>query len=122
MGDDGSRGSASRDAFGEIAPGVYVATAEKYTTNTTIVAGAGGGCLLVDPAVTVADLAALAEWLSERGLSPVAGWSTHPHWDHLLWSPSAGRRAPVRDTARGRGRPAGRVRPCQRRRSERTRA
>ena len=90
MGDDGSRGSASRDAFSEIAPGVYVATAEKYTTNTTIVAGAGGGCLLVDPAVTVADLAALAEWLSERGLSPVAGWSTHPHWDHLLWSRALG--------------------------------
>jgi hydroxyacylglutathione hydrolase len=69
----------------EIAPGVFVATAEMYTTTTTVVAGADGGCLLVDPAVTVADLAALADWLSARGLRPVAGWSTHPHWDHLLW-------------------------------------
>lgn len=74
----------------EVVPGVYVATAEQYTTTTTIVAGDDGGCLLVDPAVTVADLAALARWLDERGLRPVAGWSTHPHWDHLLWSRALG--------------------------------
>ena len=74
----------------EIAPGVFVATADTYTTTTTIVAGADGGCLLIDPAVTVADLAALAGWLSERGLRPAAGWSTHPHWDHLLWSAAFG--------------------------------
>jgi hydroxyacylglutathione hydrolase len=74
----------------EIAPGVFVATADTYTTTTTVVAGADGGCLLIDPAVTVADLAALARWLSERGLRPVAGWSTHPHWDHLLWSAAFG--------------------------------
>jgi len=74
----------------EIAPGVFVATADMYTTTTTIVAGADGGCLLIDPAVTVADLAALAGWLSERGLRPAAGWSTHPHWDHLLWSAAFG--------------------------------
>jgi glyoxylase-like metal-dependent hydrolase (beta-lactamase superfamily II) len=74
----------------EIAPGVFVATAQLYTTTTTVVAGDDGGCLLIDPAVTVADLAALAGWLSERGLRPVAGWSTHPHWDHLLWSAAFG--------------------------------
>jgi hydroxyacylglutathione hydrolase len=74
----------------ELAPGAFVATAEKYTTTTTVVVGADGGCLLIDPAVTVADLAALAAWLSERGLRPVAGWSTHPHWDHLLWSAAFG--------------------------------
>src|ERR1700735_2934319 len=74
----------------EIAPGVFVATAEMYTTTTTVVAGPDGGCLLIDPAVTVADLAELARWLTARGLRPVAGWSTHPHWDHLLWSPALG--------------------------------
>ena len=74
----------------EVAPGVVVATAELYATTTTIVAGADGGCLVIDPAVTVADLAALASWLSSRGLRPVAGWSTHPHWDHLLWSRALG--------------------------------
>ena len=74
----------------EIAPGVWGATADLYTTITTIIAGADGGCLLVDPAVSVADLAALANWLPARGLRPVAGWSTHPHWDHLLWSAPLG--------------------------------
>jgi len=83
----------------EVAPGVYVATAGMYTTTTTVVAGDDGGCLLIDPAVTVADLAALAAWLSGRGLRPVAAWSTHPHWDHLLWSNALGA-APRYATAR----------------------
>jgi glyoxylase-like metal-dependent hydrolase (beta-lactamase superfamily II) len=74
----------------EVATGVFVATANRYTTTTTVVVGADGGCLLIDPAVTVADLTALADWLAERGLRPVTGWSTHPHWDHLLWSASFG--------------------------------
>jgi glyoxylase-like metal-dependent hydrolase (beta-lactamase superfamily II) len=74
----------------EVAAGVYVATAEKFTTTTTIVAAAEGGCLLIDPAVSVADLAALAKWLDECGLRPAVGWSTHPHWDHLLWSAAFG--------------------------------
>jgi len=83
----GARGGFAVD---EVAPGVHVTTAQTYTTTTTVVAGADGGCLLIDPAVSVADLAALAEWLAARGLRPVAGWSTHPHWDHLLWSPALG--------------------------------
>jgi hydroxyacylglutathione hydrolase len=74
----------------EVAPGVFVATAAQFTTTTTVIAGQDGGCLVVDPAVTVADLAALARWLAARGLRPVAGWSTHPHWDHMLWSRSLG--------------------------------
>jgi glyoxylase-like metal-dependent hydrolase (beta-lactamase superfamily II) len=91
MSDSERHVSAPRSlAADEVAPGVFVATAAKFTTTTTIVAGADGGCLLVDPAVTVADLAALAGWLSARSLRPVAGWSTHPHWDHLLWSRALG--------------------------------
>ena len=37
----------------------------------------------------------------------LAGWSTHPHWDHLLWSAAFGGGAEVRDAARGRGRRRG---------------
>jgi hydroxyacylglutathione hydrolase len=77
-------------AVSEIAPGVITLTAPMYTTITTVVAGPDGGCLLIDPAVTVADLSALVSWLAARGLHPVAGWSTHPHWDHLLWSRALG--------------------------------
>jgi glyoxylase-like metal-dependent hydrolase (beta-lactamase superfamily II) len=65
-----------------------------YTTTTTVVAGADGGCLIIDPAITPADLAAVGEWLTGRGLRPVAGWSTHPHWDHVLWSAALGADVP----------------------------
>ena len=59
-------------------------------TTSTVVAGASGGCLVIDPAVTVADLAALATELGELGLRPAVGWSTHPHWDHVIWSAALG--------------------------------
>jgi len=75
----------------EIAPGVLVGTSSFELTTTTVVAGSEGGCLLIDPAVTVAELARLAADLRELGLRPVAGWSTHPHWDHVLWSRDLGR-------------------------------
>ncbi|GAA4286166.1 MBL fold metallo-hydrolase [Georgenia daeguensis] len=75
----------------EVAAGVLVATAERYTTTSTVVVGGGpGGCLLVDPALTPVELAGLAAALAGRGLHAVAAFSTHPHWDHLLWHPSLG--------------------------------
>ncbi len=74
----------------EIAPGVLVATSSYAVTTSTVVVGSAGGCLLVDPAVTVADLAALAGSLGDMGLRPAVGWSTHPHWDHVLWSRELG--------------------------------
>jgi glyoxylase-like metal-dependent hydrolase (beta-lactamase superfamily II) len=74
----------------EVAPGVLVATSTFATTTSTVVVGSSGGCLLVDPGVTVADLAALAGELAARGLRPAVAWSTHPHWDHVLWSGELG--------------------------------
>ncbi len=76
----------------EIAAGVLVATSEYATTTTTVVTGAPGSgeCLIIDPAVTVADLAGLAESLADLGLRPAVAWSTHPHWDHVLWSCALG--------------------------------
>jgi glyoxylase-like metal-dependent hydrolase (beta-lactamase superfamily II) len=71
--------------FHEIAPGVLVATAELYTTTSTVVTGADGGCLVIDPAVAVSELAGLASRLARTGLRPRAGFATHPHWDHVLW-------------------------------------
>jgi hydroxyacylglutathione hydrolase len=73
----------------EIAPGVLVATSSYDQTTTTVVVGSSG-CLLVDPAVTLAELAQLAVELRERDIRPVAAWSTHPHWDHVLWSRQLG--------------------------------
>jgi glyoxylase-like metal-dependent hydrolase (beta-lactamase superfamily II) len=58
-------------------------------SNTVVVRG-DGGVLLVDPGVTGAELRALAAELGRLGLPPVVGFSTHPHWDHLLWTPELG--------------------------------
>jgi glyoxylase-like metal-dependent hydrolase (beta-lactamase superfamily II) len=83
-------GDTMPDLFTEITPGVLVATAVLYTTTSTVVTGPGGSCLVVDPAVTVTEVAGLAAALAARGLRPAAGWSTHPHWDHLLWHAALG--------------------------------
>jgi hydroxyacylglutathione hydrolase len=74
----------------EIAPGVLVATAELYTTTSTVVVGPNGDCLVIDPAVSVAEVTALAGELTAAGLRVVAGFATHPHWDHLLWHADLG--------------------------------
>ena len=75
----------------EIAAGVLVATSSFDQTTSTVVMGSDGGCLLIDPAVTVAELARLAADLRELGVRPSAAWATHPHWDHVLWSLDLGR-------------------------------
>ena len=74
----------------EIASGVLVATSSFALTTTTVIAGSAGGCLLIDPGVQVAELAELASELAARALRPVVAWSTHPHWDHVLWSRELG--------------------------------
>jgi hydroxyacylglutathione hydrolase len=76
--------------FREITPGVLVATSQLLTCTSTAVLADDGGCLVIDPAVSVADLAALAADLDGAGLRPRAGFATHPHWDHVLWSRDLG--------------------------------
>ncbi len=83
----------------EVARGVWVATHEPYSTTTTVVMGTDGQCLVVDPAVSAADLATLAAELGSRGLEVACGFSTHPHWDHVLWCRALGT-APRYATAR----------------------
>ena len=73
----------------ELAPRVLVRTSDVYMTTTTVVA-AGSRCLLIDPALLPGELAALEEELAELGLAVEAAVSTHPHWDHVLWSAGLG--------------------------------
>jgi len=73
----------------EIAPGVWVHESEFLQSNSVVVQGQEG-VLLIDPGITRADLACLADDLSELGQSVVAGFSTHPDWDHVLWQESFG--------------------------------
>lgn len=70
----------------QVVPGVHVATAAIWATTTTLVVSDDGGCLVVDPALTPADLAGLADVLDARGWRVTAGFATHAHWDHVLWS------------------------------------
>lgn len=74
----------------EVASGVWTATADIWTSLTTVIVDEDGACLVVDPGITVGEVDALARAIRARGWSVAAGFSTHPHWDHLLWSRGLG--------------------------------
>lgn len=72
-----------------VAPGVHVHESGCIQSNTVVVEG-DDGVLVVDPGITRAELRCLAGDLRELGLPVVAGFSTHPDWDHVLWHPDLG--------------------------------
>lgn len=72
-----------------VAPGVLVHESTFCQSNTIVVQGEAG-VLLVDPGILEDELACLTRDLSAAGQEVVAGFSTHPHWDHLLWHASLG--------------------------------
>ncbi|GAB3735151.1 MBL fold metallo-hydrolase [Amycolatopsis oliviviridis] len=67
-----------------VAEGVLIHESEFVRSNTVVVRG-GAGVLLVDPGIQDHEMVCLAHDLSSAGQSVVAGFSTHPDWDHLLW-------------------------------------
>jgi glyoxylase-like metal-dependent hydrolase (beta-lactamase superfamily II) len=73
----------------QVADGVLVHESEFVQTNGIVVRGRAG-VLLIDPGVQDHEMACLADDLSELGQPVVAGFSTHPDWDHLLWHPRLG--------------------------------
>ncbi|TDW76497.1 MBL fold metallo-hydrolase [Kribbella pratensis] len=75
---------------------VRVHQSEPLQNNTVVVRGSAG-VLLVDPGITGDEMACLAKDLA--GEPVVAGFATHPHWDHVLWSADLGE-APRYGTAR----------------------
>jgi len=82
----------------QVAEGVLVHESEFCQSNAVVVQGQGG-VLLIDAGVHGDELACLANDLSDSGQTVVVGFSTHPHWDHLLWHPRLGE-APRYGTAR----------------------
>lgn len=78
----------------QIAAGVWVFTSRIMSTTSVVVAGgrtaAGRGALLVDPAWEPDELEGIASWLERSGMTVVAGWATHAHYDHVLWHPRLG--------------------------------
>lgn len=73
----------------QVAAGVLVHQSPLIENNSIVVEGRAG-VLLVDPGIIGDELAALASDLRERDQVVVAGFATHPHWDHALWHPDLG--------------------------------
>jgi glyoxylase-like metal-dependent hydrolase (beta-lactamase superfamily II) len=82
----------------QVAEGVLVHQSEILQNNTIVVQGRAG-VLLIDPGITGDEMACLASDLRELGQPVVAGFSTHPDWDHVLWHAELGE-APRYGTAR----------------------
>ena len=82
----------------QVAEGVLIHQSEFCQSNAVVVHGRAG-VLLIDPGVQGYEMACLANDLRELGQTVVAGFSTHPHWDHLLWHARLGA-APRYGTAR----------------------
>ena len=83
----------------QVAEGVWVHQSPLLQNNTVVVQGTDG-VLLVDPGITGDEMTCLAGDLRELGQPVVAGFSTHPDWDHSLWFAEFGD-APRYATARG---------------------
>ena len=74
----------------QVAEGVLVHQSEVLQNNTAVVQGEAG-VLLVDAGTTGHEMACLANDLRELGQPVVAGFSTHPDWDHVLWHAELGK-------------------------------
>jgi glyoxylase-like metal-dependent hydrolase (beta-lactamase superfamily II) len=68
----------------QVADGVWVRQSEWVWTNSIVVRG-DDGLIVVDPGIHGAELGQLAVEVDRLELPVIAGFSTHPHWDHLLW-------------------------------------
>jgi glyoxylase-like metal-dependent hydrolase (beta-lactamase superfamily II) len=73
----------------QVAEGVHVHESVFCQSNAVVVEGADG-VLLIDPGVHADEMECLTADLAARGRTVVAGFSTHPHWDHLLWTQGFG--------------------------------
>ena len=82
-----------------VTEGVLVDQSALLANNSVVVLGEGG-VLVADPGQTETELEGLAASIRALGLPVVAGFSTHPDWDHVLWHPDLGA-APRYGTARG---------------------
>ena len=73
----------------QVAEGVLIHESGFLQSNAVVVQGRAG-VLLIDPGVTSDEMACLAKDLRALGQPVVTGFSTHPHWDHLLWHAELG--------------------------------
>ena len=72
-----------------VAEGVHAHQSELLANNAVVVQGRTG-VLVVDPGLTGSEMTCLANDLRELGQPVVAGFATHPDWDHVLWHAELG--------------------------------
>ena len=82
----------------QVAEGVLVHQSALLENNAVVVQGRAG-VLLIDPGLTGDEMTCLANDVRELGRPVVAGFATHPDWDHALWHEALGD-APRYGTAR----------------------
>jgi glyoxylase-like metal-dependent hydrolase (beta-lactamase superfamily II) len=82
----------------QVAEGVLIHQSELLQNNAVVVHGRAG-VLLIDPGICDSEMVCLANDLRELDQPVVAGFSTHPDWDHVLWHAKLGE-APRYGTAR----------------------
>jgi glyoxylase-like metal-dependent hydrolase (beta-lactamase superfamily II) len=73
----------------QVAEGVLAHDSEFIESNAVVVQGEAG-VLLIDAGITGDEMVAIADDLRRLGQPVVAAFSTHPHWDHLLWNAELG--------------------------------
>lgn len=73
----------------QVTEGVLVHESAFLQSNSIVVRGQAGA-LVIDPGLTATEMTGLAEDLRKLGDTIVAGFSTHPDWDHALWHASLG--------------------------------
>jgi glyoxylase-like metal-dependent hydrolase (beta-lactamase superfamily II) len=81
-----------------VAEGVLVHQSALLENNAVVVQGRAG-VLLIDAGITESEMVCLANDLRALGQPVVAGFATHPDWDHVLWHAELGD-APRYGTAR----------------------
>jgi glyoxylase-like metal-dependent hydrolase (beta-lactamase superfamily II) len=82
----------------QVAEGVLIHQSAFMQSNAVVVQGRAG-VVLIDAGILNDEMVCLGNDLRELGQPVAAGFSTHPHWDHLLWHAGLGA-APRYGTAR----------------------
>ena len=82
----------------QVAEGVLIHQSELLRNNAVVVQSRAG-VLLIDPGIRGDEMVCLANDLRQLNQPVIAGFSTHPDWDHVLWHAELGE-APRYGTAR----------------------
>lgn len=66
---------------------VAIRQSDVWETNTGVI-DTGDGVILIDPGILAAEIDDLLASLAGRPI--IAGFATHFHWDHIIWTPNLG--------------------------------